>query len=337
MAFVDEESVRTERMELVLFPVMMTSEGKVYVPAPKVPPVVVMTPVPLVYEMTEAPEREEEEILLLKLVQSEDVRQPKVPLLAVLQMSWPPESERPAPKPLKDVPLSERTLVLIPFDVVVPETKRMEVEAVPEKVAPLPETFPLDVMFVVESPWSEEVPLVAVIVPAVMKPMFAAGPEEEPVTFPIRLPVMPFVTTRLVVVAVPETTSCEVEAELVAVSVPTVALPRIAFPVTFPVRFPVKAPVMTPATERFAALMLFAVMLPVLTPRKVEVPLVAVKEKPVMEPKTSRTLFVVVLDAPMSTCAVVVEGRYRPEVYTQSLWEMPVASTPQEKAPVEAL
>jgi hypothetical protein len=87
MAFVDEESVRTERMELVLFPVMMTSEGKVYVPAPKVPPVVVMTPVPLVYEMTEAPESEEEEILLLKLVQSAEVRQPKVPLFAVLQMS----------------------------------------------------------------------------------------------------------------------------------------------------------------------------------------------------------------------------------------------------------
>jgi hypothetical protein len=83
MALVDEERVRTERMEEVEFPEMMTSEGKVYVPAPKVPPAVVMTPVPLEYVMTDAPEREEEEILFWKLVQSVAERQPKVPLLAV--------------------------------------------------------------------------------------------------------------------------------------------------------------------------------------------------------------------------------------------------------------
>lgn len=132
MALVEEERVRIERMEVVAFPVMTTSLGKVYVPAPaKVPGCVVMTPVPLLYAITLAPEREVEAILLLKLVQSVEERHPKVPAVAVLQMSCPAERESPAPKPFRVEPLSERTLVERPCEVVVPETKRMEVDAVP--------------------------------------------------------------------------------------------------------------------------------------------------------------------------------------------------------------
>ena len=63
-------------LEVVEFPVMMISPGKGYVPAPNVPPVVVMTPVAAVYEMTEAPEREVELTLLLKDDQSPEVRHP---------------------------------------------------------------------------------------------------------------------------------------------------------------------------------------------------------------------------------------------------------------------
>ena len=44
-----------------------------------------MTPVPELYEMIEAPERDEDEILLLKTDQSEDVRHPKVEEFAVSQ------------------------------------------------------------------------------------------------------------------------------------------------------------------------------------------------------------------------------------------------------------
>jgi len=51
-----------------------------------VPGVVVITPVPAVYEMTDAPERDELEILLLKLVQLAEVRQPNVEALAVSQV-----------------------------------------------------------------------------------------------------------------------------------------------------------------------------------------------------------------------------------------------------------
>ena len=55
-------------------------------PAPKVPPVVEMTPVPELYEMTDAPESEEEEILLLKFVKSEAARHPLVAVDALSQV-----------------------------------------------------------------------------------------------------------------------------------------------------------------------------------------------------------------------------------------------------------
>jgi hypothetical protein len=174
-----------------------------------------------------------------------------------------------------------------------------------------------------------EVPLVAVMVPAVSDPIFAVGPEEEPVsvpvTFPKSVPLMVVLlrTTRLVVVAVPETTSCDVDALEDTTRIPVVALvvviplpvavifPAVSDPMfaAGPEEEPVTFPVMLPDTERFDALMFDAVMLPAETPRKVEVPLVAVKLNPVMEPKTSSTEVVVVLEAPTSTWAEVVEGR----------------------------
>ena len=144
--------------------------------------------------------------------------------------------------------------------------------------------------------------------PAVSDPMVAVGPEEDPVrlpvTFPVRFPVMPFETTRFVVVAVPETTRFVLDA------VP----PVTRDPVT--ARFDVVAlpDRRVPERERFAPLMLPAVMFPEETPRKVEVPEVAVKLKPVTVPKTSSMESVVVFAAPTSTWAVVVEGRYTFEV-----------------------
>jgi hypothetical protein len=124
--------VRTARMELVLFPLMTRSFPKVYVPTPaKVPGVVVMTPVPLLYEMTPAPESEEEEILLLNAVQSVVERQPKVAPDAVLQVRAPFVDVRPAPILLRRVPFREMSEVESPFVVAVAETKRTEVEAVP--------------------------------------------------------------------------------------------------------------------------------------------------------------------------------------------------------------
>jgi hypothetical protein len=106
------------------------------------------------------------------------------------------------------------------------------------------------------------------------------------------------ITARLVVVAVPLTMRFVVEALVVAVRVPIVPCPIVA-----------EGAVRIPVSERFEAFILCAVIFPALTPRKVEVPEVAVKLKPVTKPKTSRKLFVVVFEAPMSTCAVVVAGR----------------------------
>jgi hypothetical protein len=136
--------------------------------------------------------------------------------------------------PVRLPPFKVRYVAEIPFCVDVAETKRMLVEAVP---------------VVVEFEVMMPVP-VAVIDPAVRVPMFAAGPEElpvrEPVTFPVRFPVMPEetvscdvdavpVTTRFVVVAVPDTMRLVVEALVVAMREPTVSAPVLKVMV-FPVR-----------------------------------------------------------------------------------------------------
>jgi hypothetical protein len=92
---------------------------------------VVITPVPAVYEITDAPESEEEETLVLKLVQSEVERQPKVAEEAVLQVRVPFVVLSPAPMLVKLVPFKEMRVVERPWMVPVAETKRIEVEAVP--------------------------------------------------------------------------------------------------------------------------------------------------------------------------------------------------------------
>jgi hypothetical protein len=51
-------------------------DGKVYAPEPNVPPVVVITPVLALYEMTEPPRRDVLEILLLNVAKSEEERYP---------------------------------------------------------------------------------------------------------------------------------------------------------------------------------------------------------------------------------------------------------------------
>lgn len=51
-------------------------------PAPKVPPVVVKTPVDELYEITDAPESEVDETLLLKVFQSVSERKPSVEAFA---------------------------------------------------------------------------------------------------------------------------------------------------------------------------------------------------------------------------------------------------------------
>jgi hypothetical protein len=218
----------------------------------------------------------------------------------------------------------------------------------------------------------EEAVEVEVKEPTVRTPKFAAGPVEEPVTFPVRFPrkvvpvtvppatmfplvLMPLVavrrpmveepkvplaavreeekspvvpvsppwrlvvlrTTRFVVVAVPETTSCVVEAEVVAVKMPAVRMPKfpagpeeepVTFPVRLPVTFPVRFPVRLPETETFDALMFPAVMFPVArAPVKVEVAEPVTTRAPeVVVPETER--FVVV--AVPETMRFVVEARF---------------------------
>ena len=56
-----------------------------------------MTPVALLYEMTDAPESDVEETLLLKIVQSAPVIHPNVELFAVAQVNTPAELVRPFP------------------------------------------------------------------------------------------------------------------------------------------------------------------------------------------------------------------------------------------------
>jgi hypothetical protein len=69
LRFVVEARVSTLKILVVAFPEMTRSLAKVYVPAPaKVPGAVVMTPVEELYEITPAPESEEEEILFWKVL-----------------------------------------------------------------------------------------------------------------------------------------------------------------------------------------------------------------------------------------------------------------------------
>jgi hypothetical protein len=206
-----EATERTLKILVVALPEMTRSFAKVYVPAPpKVPGVVVITPVPELYAMTEAPESDEEEILLLKLVQSAVERQPKVAEDALLQVRVPLVVLSPAPIALKEDPLSVMRLVLRPFVVEVPETKSTEVVATPVVVefvndAPAPVTFPDALTFV------------ALMFAPVMLPA-----ESAPVNDDVALPV----TFKLVVVAVPLTTKFDVEAVPVAVKFAEVALPE---------------------------------------------------------------------------------------------------------------
>ena len=217
--------------------------------------------------------------------------------------------------PVREVLLRTKRLVVV----AVFETIRFVVDERPATVSDGVVMVPVAVSVpTVEEPMTEDEPVMDPFTEPVRLPEIF--PVTFPVTFPVRFPVIVFettrlfvvvvpVTTRLVVVAVPETTSCEVDADDVAVSVPTVAAPSVALPMTFPVTFPVRLPVITPETERFEALMFAPVIFPADTPRKVEVPDVAVKLKPVMLPKTSRSDVVVVFEAPIKTWAVVVDGR----------------------------
>jgi hypothetical protein len=167
-----EAKVRTDQIDDVPFALTTTSLGNVYVPAPKVPPVVVMTPVPGVYEITDVPESEVEETLFWKVVQSVEERQPKLGApLTVLQITAPPETERPVPNVLKVDPLSVSAFVTRPCVVDVAETKRFVVEAVPVVVAFVvtilePVTAPAFTVFAVIVP-------VAVREPTVVEPMSA--------------------------------------------------------------------------------------------------------------------------------------------------------------------
>jgi hypothetical protein len=80
--------------------------------------------------MTDAPESEDEETLLLNVFQSVLERQPKVEPLAVLQTSAPAEVVSPVPILLNAVPLRLMTRGESPFTVAVAETKRFVEDAV---------------------------------------------------------------------------------------------------------------------------------------------------------------------------------------------------------------
>ena len=96
--------------------------------------------------MSDAPDSEDEETLLLNVFQSVLERQPKVEPLAVLQTSAPAEVVSPVPILLNAVPLRLMTRGESPFTVAVAETKRFVEDAVPvvvllEKTPPEAETF----------------------------------------------------------------------------------------------------------------------------------------------------------------------------------------------------
>jgi hypothetical protein len=156
--------------------------------------------------MTDAPESEEEEILLVKLVQSAVERQPKVEALAVLHTSAPAAVVSPVPMELKDVPFKEMRFVERPAIVPVAETKSAEEDATPVVVA-----FPLI--------WSA----VPVSVVPLMVVKFAAPPLMVPVALSEPMVVVPMMAELVV-------------KEVVAVSVPSVREPVLketVFPVLF--------------------------------------------------------------------------------------------------------
>ena len=64
-----------------------------------------ITPVLLLYAITDAPERDDDDILLLNVVQSADARHPKTADVAVLHVSNPPAFD--SPEPVKSVKYSE--------------------------------------------------------------------------------------------------------------------------------------------------------------------------------------------------------------------------------------
>jgi hypothetical protein len=89
-----------------------------------------MTPVPLLYEMTEAPLSEVEEILLLKVLKSVEERYPLAPVEACVMARVLPENVSGAETvvpPTTPLPFVERSALGVP------ETVRAEVEAVKVK------------------------------------------------------------------------------------------------------------------------------------------------------------------------------------------------------------
>jgi hypothetical protein len=171
--------------------------------------------------MTDAPESEEEETLLLKLVQSVVERQPKVAPEAVVQVKVPLVVLSPAPMLLNAVPLREMRFVESPWIVPVAETKRMEVEATPVVVE-----FPLERLVkepVVPVTVPAEETFAALMFPPVMFPVLSAPPNVD-----VALPM----TARFVVVAVPETMSWDDDAVPLVTSDPVlsaeVVAPRVA-------------------------------------------------------------------------------------------------------------
>jgi hypothetical protein len=133
-----------------------------------------------------------------------------------------PEEEPVSEPEIFPVTLPETFPKSVPLMVALLRTKRFVAVAVP-----LTTRLVVDAVFATVIEGVVMVP-VAVSVPIVDEPMVEEEPVMLPVTEPVRFPVMVFDTTRFVVVAVPETTSCEVEAEDVAVRVPMVAFPRVA-------------------------------------------------------------------------------------------------------------
>ena len=89
-----------------------------------VPCWMVKAPEPELYESGVVPESEEEEILLLKVVQSAPVRQPKVEPLLVIHVSVPPTFESPEPRRLENVcPTRVKKVVKLNPRAVMPPTK----------------------------------------------------------------------------------------------------------------------------------------------------------------------------------------------------------------------
>ena len=144
-------SVVEVALVVVALPVTTKSFGKTYEPEPKLPPVVVMTPVEELYEIAFVPESEVEDILFWKMLQSAEVSLPCVvadaegklnvivapepvmvksePEVEVAKLTGPkvtcwfagPTAVMVPPPAAKHVPLSEKqpVAILIPFAAVV--------------------------------------------------------------------------------------------------------------------------------------------------------------------------------------------------------------------------